>query len=328
MMKNICSALFMFVMLVIMSTIITACQYKEFDEYDGTVPVKTIADYKGSGCKVFPVISRVCFYPIQSPQSPYFFDIKDSMIVNLPTGQIQAFAYNNNSEINRTRVLQGDKTLPIIFTGKADCRGIYKKDSVDHTVYYDYPDITYSAWRAIEIVGNGTITKPDDNRFVLSMKTITRPAVIEVCGIKNASFLSGVRMSLSGIQQDYSPIDGFTPSYVDIVADGKICTTDPDKGNRSVFDDKNIVDTLQAYLNVFGVGKQKHELRVFLDGGNWHKVLTFDVTKQLNDQSEGKNAIHIVVETDHNIKDDIPVQGGVNISISGWEEVTSPIDMH
>lgn len=304
-----------------------SCEYKDFDEYDGTVPVKVMLDYKNSGCSTPPAVSRVYFYPVQNSQNPYFFDIKDSMVVNLPIGLMQVFAYNNNSEINRTRGFQEENAHPVIFTDKADYRGIYKKDSLDLTAYFDYPDITYSAWQDMKVVGNGAVTKPDDNRLILSMKTITRPVVIEVRGIKNASFLRGVRMSLSGIQQDYSPVEGFTHSYVDIVADGKICTTDPDKGNRSVFDDTNIVDTLQASLNVFGVGKQKHELRVFLDGGNWHKVLSFDVTEQLNALITDEGPVHVIVETDHNVKDDIPVQGGFDVHVSDWEDVAIPVDM-
>lgn len=304
-----------------------SCQYKDFDEYDGTVPVKVVLDYKNSGCVTPPVVSRVYFYPVHNEAHPYYYDVKDSSVVNLPTGQMQAFAYNNNSEINRTRGFQDEKAHPVIFTEKADYRGIYRKDSLDHSEYYDYPDVTYTAWRSMEVFGNEVVTRPDDNRVELAMKVITRPVTIEVRGIKNASFLSSVRMSLSGMQQDYSPVEGFTHSYVNIVADGKIDTKDPDRGNRSVFDDKEVIDTLRSSLQVFGIGNQQHELNVFLNGGNWHKVLSFDVTEQLNKQLNTTNTIHVVVETDHNIKNDVPVQGGFDIKISDWDDITVPIDM-
>lgn len=304
-----------------------SCQYKDFDEYDGTFPVKVVLDYKNSGCVTQPDVSRVYFYPTNNEEHPYYYDVKDSSVVNLPTGQMQAFAYNNNSEINRTRGFQDEKAHPVIFTDRADNRGIYRKDSLDHSIYYDYPDITYSAWLPVEIFGNETISKPDDNRIVLTMKTITRPVTIEVCGIKNAGFLRNVRMALSGMLQDYSPIDEFSHSYVNIVADGMIDAKDPDRGNRSVFDDKNVIDTLRSSFQVFGVGEQKHELDIFLDGGSWHKVLSFDVTEQLNKQINGNEPIHVIVKTDHNIKDDIPIQGGFDINVFNWDDMKVPIDM-
>lgn len=326
-MKNICSALFMFVMLVIMSTIITACQYKEFDEYDGTLPVKVVVDYNRSGCERVPQITRVVFYPGDGQGNPFLYDIRDSSTVNLPIGMFQIFAYNNTSEINRTRGMSDMAASPVIYTDKADYRGIYQKDSLDNTEYYDYPDTTYTSWESASILGNVQIVSPDDNQIVLPMRRVTRKVFIEVRGIRNASFVHGVRMSLSGIQKEYSPVPGFNHSYVSLVADGTIETNDPDKGNRSVFDDKTVIDTLHSSMNIFGIGQQRHILNVFLEGGSWHKTLSFDVTDQLQGQSEGDASIFIIVHTDYNVKDNIPVGSGFDINFSDWENEDIPITM-
>lgn len=304
-----------------------SCQYKDFDEYDSTVPVKVVVDY--GDCPTFdiPLVTRVLFYPLPDMDNPYICDIKDSAVVNLPTGLIQAFAYNNNSEINRTRGVLDAKVTPVIYTGKADSRGIYRKDSLDNTVYYDYPDVTYSTWATMKVTGNDKISKPDDNRVVLHMQKVTRPIAIEIQGIKNASFINSIRMSLSGIQQDYSPMEGFENSYVTIVADGEIDTKDQDKGKRSVFDGKTVIDTLYSSFNIFGTRPQKHILNVFLDGGNWHKVLSYDVTAQINSQTEKNDIIRVKVDTDHDIKEDVAVQGGFDIRFSDWDDNEVPIDM-
>lgn len=326
-MKNICSALFMFVMLVIMSTIITACQYKEFDEYDGTLPVKVVVDYNRSGCERVPQITRVVFYPGDGQGNPFLYDIRDSSTVNLPIGMFQIFAYNNTSEINRTRGMSDMAASPVIYTDKADYRGIYQKDSIDYTDYYDYPDVTYTSWETATLSGNAQNASPDDNRIVLQMERITRQVNIEVRGIRNASFVKGVRMSLSGIQKEYSPVSSFAHTYVSIVADGKVDTNDPDKGNRSVFDDKVVIDTLHSSLNIFGFGQQRHILNVFLEGDNWHKILSFDVTDQLQSQSNGMTPILIIVNTDYDVKDDVPKDSRFDIHGSDWEDEEIPIIM-
>lgn len=307
--------------------VITSCQYKDFDEYDGTVSAKVVVDYSHSDCDTIPSMSRVVFYPIQGQSNPSLFDIKDSAIVQLPTGMLQAFAYNNTSEINRTRGVIDVQASPIIYTDKADNRGIYQKDSIDYTDYYDYPDVTYTSWETATLSGNAQNASPDDNRIVLQMERITRQVNIEVRGIRNASFVKGVRMSLSGIQKEYSPVSSFAHTYVSIVADGKVDTNDPDKGNRSVFDDKVVIDTLHSSLNIFGFGQQRHILNVFLEGDNWHKILSFDVTDQLQSQSNGMTPILIIVNTDYDVKDDVPKDSRFDIHGSDWEDEEIPIIM-
>lgn len=307
---------------------IASCQYKDFNEYDGTIPVKVVVDYTNSGCASAPAISRVLFYPLEGQGSPFIFDIKDSAVVNLPTGMMQSFAYNNNSDINRTRGFQDVTASPVIYTDKADYRGIFQKDDLDKTLYYDYPDTTYTSWKTVGILGNEKISSADDNRIVLPMTRVTREVTIEVRGIRNASFLHGVRMSLSGINREYSPVEGFSHSNVSIVADGTIHTADPDKDNRSVFDGKTVIDTLRSTMNIYGVGQQGHILTAFLDGGNWHKVLSFDVTAQVQSQEQGLSPIHIIVETDYDTKDDVPVSGGFDVNFSDWDDKEVPVDMH
>lgn len=322
------SSIYSSIICVALATTMASCQYKDFDEYDGTVPVKVVVDYSNSGCQQVPAISRVLFYPLENQSNPFIYDIKDSAIVNLPTGLMQSLAYNNNSEINRTRGFRDATASPVIYTDRADYRGIFKKDSLDNTIYYDYPDVTYAAWQTEEVKGNEKVSSADDNRIFLAMKQVTRPVTIEVRGIRNASFLRSVRMSLSGIQKEYSPVEGYVHSNVSIVADGTIDTKDPDKGNRSVFDDKTVIDTLRSSMNIYGVGQEGHTLTAFLDGCNWHKVLSFDVTKQLQAQREGMAPIHVIVETTYNVKDDVPVEGGFNINFKDWDDTEVPVDMH
>lgn len=306
---------------------ITSCQYKDFDEYDGTVPAKVVVDYSHSDCGSKPLINRVIFYPMQDQAKSFQNDIKDSSIVQLPTGLIQVFAFNNTSEINRTRGMADIAASPVIYTEKADYRGIYQKDDFDKTEYYDYPDTTYISWKSVTISGNAQVSSPDDNRIVLQMERVTRPVLIEVCGLRNASFVHGVRMSLSGIQKEYSPVRGYNHTYVNLVADGIVETDDPDKGNRSVFDNKTVIDTLRSSLNIYGIGQQQHILNVFLEGSNWHKILSFDVSDQLQKQSQGMSPIIVIVNTDFDVKDVVPKDSRFDIHVSDWEDKEIPIVM-
>ena len=310
-----------------LATGITSCQYKDFDEYDGTVPAKIVVDYSNSGCESVPQMTRVVFYPVQGQSNPFQSDIRDSATVQLPTGMLQIFAYNNTSEINRSRGMSDMPASPVIYTGKADHRGIYQKDSLDNTEYYDYPDITYTSWQSASLSGNAQTARADDNRIVLPMQRITREVRIEVRGIRNASFVHGVRMSLSGIQKEYLPVAGYNHSYVSLVADGTVDTDDPDKDNRSVFDDKTVIDTLHSSMNIFGIGQQRHILSVFLEGSNWHKTLSFDVTDQLQSQSEGMSAVIVIVNTDFDVKDAVPKDSRFDIHASDWEDEEIPIMM-
>lgn len=303
-----------------------SCQYKDFDGYDGTVPVKVVVDYGRSNCVTKPSISRVVFYPLDSQSNTFTYDIRDSSTVSLPTGMLRVFAFNNTSEINRTRGMSDIQASPVIYTDKADYRGIYRTDSLDNTEYYDYPDVTYASWQTASISGNAQTTRDNDNRIVLPMQRVTKDVTIEVRGIRNASFVNGVRMSLSGIQKEYSPIEGYNHSYVSVVADGRVLTNDPDKGNRSAFDNKTVIDTLQASMNVFGIGPQRHILNVFLEGSNWHKTLSFDVTDQLQQQSEGMSVV-LAVSIDYDVKSDVPKDNRFDIHVSDWDDKDILIQM-
>ena len=321
------SSIYSSIICVALATTMASCQYKDFDEYDGTVPVKVVVDYSHSGCKEVPAMSRVLFFQLGGQGSPYIYDIKDSAIINLPDGYMQAFAYNNNSLVNRFSYSGGTMFTPVMLTDKADSRGIFPVDEADNTIYFDYPDKTCTAWKLVAITGNEKTSDEGSNRIVLTMKDVTRPVTIEVRGIRNASFLQSVRMSLSGLHREYSPVEIYSHSDVSIVSDGKIITTDPDRGNRSVFDDKTVIDTLRSTMDVYGVGNGQSTLTVFLDGGNWHKVLTFDVTDQLQSQAAGTAPITIIVETTYNVKDDVPVEGGFDVGFNDWDDVQLPINM-
>jgi hypothetical protein len=321
------SIIYSSIIFLALATSMSSCQYKDFDEYDGMVPVKVIVDYSHSDCKVTPAMSRVVFYPTMGQGNPFMYDIRDSAIVNLPTGQLQAFAFNNTSEINRTRGMADMSASPVIYTDKADYRGIYPKDSLDNTIYFDYPDVTYTAWQTVSVSGNEQVTSADDNRIVLRMHRVTRQVNIEVRGIRNASFVNSLRMSLSGIQREYSPVSSYPHTYVSLVADGTVYTKDPDRDNRSVFDDKTVIDTLRSTMNIFGIGSQRHILNIFLIGSSWHKTLSFDVTDQVEQQAEGMAPVLIIVNTDHDVKDDVPANSQFDIHGSDWEDKDIPIYM-
>lgn len=287
-----------------------SCQYKDFDDYAGMMQVKVIADYSDAQADSIPAVTRSIFYPV-SGNNPYTYDLKDSAVVDLPDGTYSVFAYNNDSEINRTRAYSFQDGAPVIYTDKADYRGIFPVDSLDHTVYYDYPDVTYAYYGISTVNGVPDLTTPDDNRIVLKMKKVTREVKVTVIGMKNTKYISGLRMSVSGMQKDYSPVSGYNNTFVSVVADGSV--------------DKD--STLTSDFYVFGSDKTGHVLTVHIDGGNFHKVLQFDVTDQVNAQLPGSAPIVIRVTTDYDVKDDVPVKNGFDVDVDDWQDEPIPIDL-
>ena len=94
-----------------------------------------------------------------------------------------------------------------------------------------------------------------------------------------------------------------------------------------MFDNKTVIDTLRSSLNIYGIGQQQHILNVFLEGSNWHKILSFDVSDQLQKQSQGMSPIIVIVNTDFDVKDVVPKDSRFDIHVSDWEDKEIPIVM-
>lgn len=73
---------------VIISGTLSSCQYKDFDDYDGTVSTMVVMDWSGLGrSSVKPEVMKVVFYPINGSMHPFPVNVKDSAMVYLPLGQ-------------------------------------------------------------------------------------------------------------------------------------------------------------------------------------------------------------------------------------------------
>lgn len=300
----------LFFISVILSTVLASCQYKDFDDYAGTVGVTIVADYSRSGCAVTPAVTRAIFYPTGGSSQPFVYDVYDSLSVDLPTVGFNVFAYNNDSEINRTRGYAYREGNPVIFTDTADRRGIFKTSDLDHTIYYDYPDVTYAYYGSATISGMPGTASSAANKVVLSMKKVTRDITLIVRGMRHTSYIKSLRVSVDGIQRDYCPSSSYLHTYVPIVADGSVTA-----------------DSLVSRFHLFGVGYVGHTLTLHIDGGNFHKVLQFDVTDQVNDQRFGMRPITVVVTTDYDIKDDVPVNSAFDVGVDDWVEEDIPVDL-
>lgn len=288
-----------------------SCQFKDFDEYAGSLEVPVIADYSHAGCSVMPDATRVIFYPQTGIGQPFIYDIRDSIFASLPNGSYTVFAYNNDSEINRTRSYAYREGSPILYTDKADGRGLFKKDSLDYTVYYDYPDSTYAYYGAATVSGVPETIDSVSNRIVLRMSKVTRLVDIRVKGIKNTDYIKSVRMSLDGLHLEYSPKKVYPNTDVCIAADGRL--------------EQNT--DLTSKFAIFGASKSGHILGIHLFTGYHHKVLWCDVTNIVNNQLEGANPIKIEVRVNYDVKDDVPESKPFDVGVDDWEDITIPIDM-
>lgn len=297
-----------FPIILLFMTVLFSCQYKDFDEYAGTVPVTVVADNSKSGSDGIPAVTRCMFYSTDNTIEPFVCDLKDTATIELPSGTYTVFAYNNDSEINRTRAYKWTDGTPAIYTDKADYRGLFKTDSVDHTIYYDYPDKTYS-WYGTATVSGLPGTFP--GKVTLKMKRVTREVRVEITGIKHPEYIHGVRVSLDGVQREYTPGGTFAHVYVPVVADAEVQGT----------------DTVSSVFHVYGVGNMGHSLTVHLDGGTFHKVLQFDVTTRVNDQRFGMNPITVRVHTGYDVKDDVPVSGSFTVGVGDWEDEPADVDL-
>lgn len=296
---------------VCMLLVLASCQYKDFDDFAGTERVTVVADYSRSGVDSLPSVTRCIFYPLQGSPEPFVCDLMDTTYTDLPEGSYRVFAYNNDSEINRMRAYKYLDGSPVIFTDKADYRGIYKADSIDHTVYYDYPDSTYSYYGTTEVVDVSGYHRRDANTVKLSMGRVTRDIVITVTGMRHSEYVTGVRFGLDGIKREYSPNKEYTSSYVAVIADGAVCGG----------------DTLRTSFPVFGVGYSGHILTVHIEGNGFHKVLRFDVSTAVNDQRFGNGTIRINVKTDYDAGDDAPQSNTFKVDVKDWSDEEIPVDL-
>lgn len=295
---------------LIAALLLSSCQYKDFDDYAGTLPVKVVADYHEAGNNYMPAITRSVFYPFSGSAEPFFCDLVDSSYVDLPTGRYMVFAYNNDSEINRTRTYKFTLGNPVIYTEKADNRNIYQADSMDHTVYYDYPDSTYAYYGITDVSGLPEDPDPGRNRVNLKMEKVTRGVYFTIKGMKNTEYIKSFRISLDGVEHEYSPSESFVCSPVAVVADGSI-------------DGQGV---LKGHFSVFGIQYTGHIVRIHLNLGSNHKVLLFDVTEQVNKQIATPGDMKIEITTDYNVKKDIPDADPFAVSVGDWENINIPID--
>lgn len=288
-----------------------SCQYKDFDDYAGTLKVPVVADYSNAECSTIPAVTRAIFYPFYGSEQPFVYDLRDSVYVNLPTGTFTVFAYNNDSQINRTRSYEYKEGSPVLFTGLADMRGLFQKDSLDHTGYYDYPDSTYCYYGTATISGMPETTDSTSNRIVLRMKKITRLVDIKVHGIKNTEYIKSVRFSLDGLNLEYSPKGLYPNTKVSIAADGGISSN----------------GELASKFTIFGASEAGHILGIHMFTGYYHKVLWCDVTDIVNSQLSGSKPIIIDINVDYDVKDDIPESRPFDVGVEDWKQENISIDM-
>lgn len=299
------------IMSLLLASTLTGCQYKEFDDYAGMLGVEVIADYSNSGCVKKPVITSTVFYPLTGVSEPFVYDVKDTAIVDLPQGIYRVFAYNNDSEINLTRGFDKANGCPVIYTGRADARGLYRTDSLDHTAYYDYPDVTYSYYGETSIKGVPNEASSTLNRVLMPMTRITRAVDVTVLGMKSTSYIQSIRFSIDGVKRDYSPFLGYNNTYSNIAADGRV----------------GLNDTVKCNFNVFGFDNNGHTMTLHINAGQYHKLLRYDVSKQIASQKDGMEPIKIVINADFDIRDLVPDQHLFDVSVDEWEDEIIPISM-
>lgn len=306
----------MFMTLLLSVMMLTSCHYKYFDDYEGFLKVKVVLDYSHMDTTdAKPKVMKVVFYPTDKSFQPVSYNIKDSAYVDVPVASYRVFTYNDDSEINRAGGVDDTSSVPLIYTGRANYRGLFPKDSLDNTLYYDFPDRLFTDCKLASVSGDIYTTQPDDNRIVLYPEERTRRVEVVADGLKNLKYVNGVRISLDGIQHEYVPnLWSYTNTYVPLVSDA------------SKDDDRN---RIESYLYSFGFNEGKHYLQIFLQGNGFNRILRFDVTEQVIRQLNNSDTMKIYVNAVYDAYDDVPVNvsSGFNIGVDDWYNNDVPLNM-
>lgn len=308
----------MFMTLPFLAMILTSCGYKDFNEYEGLLKTKVIIDYsRMDTVSNKPEQMKVVFYSTDMDYT-YVCFIKDSAVVEIPVGNYKVFTFNDNSELNRFSVSFGDHSLNeilMIYTDEADSRGILHKDSLDKTVYYDYPDRTFADSKPFTVKGDIYTTKIDDNRLVLYPEEKTRRVEVIADGIKNQKYIKGVRMTIDSVQREYIPeLWQYPNQYVPLVFDASMLAEQ---------------ERLEGSMNIFGITNGHHYLQIFIQGNGFNRILRFDVTEQVKNQFNSKETMKIYVNANYDAFDDYPidVSGGINIGVEDWYNEDIPANL-
>ncbi len=289
---------------VIISGTLSSCQYKDFDDYDGTVSTMVVMDWSGLGrSSVKPEVMKVVFYPINGSMHPFPVNVKDSAMVYLPLGQYRIFAYNDDSSILRISGTDSSFGTPVVYTDKADNRGLPGNIGT----FYDYPNVTYATYTGAAVM-NFT-----DNRIILKPEVVTRDVEVIVDSVLNQKDISSVRMSLDGVSNTYTPLTA-PKNFVTMVSDAGLSPSE----NR-----------ITSSFHVYGLDRSVHTLQLFITGNGFKRILSFDVTGLVNDQigSGGKVIIHVTAGYD--AEKDVPVDAtsGIGVGVDDWPSEDIPLNL-
>lgn len=303
---------------------LSSCHYKDFDDYEGLLKVKVVIDYSViDTVSSKPKMMKVVFYPTDKTFAPVSYNIKDSAYVDLPVASYRVFTYNDDSGINRISGIDDITAAPTIYTDPANPRDILRRDSLDDTTYYDWPDRTFTDYRLASVNGDIYTTTPDDNRIVLYPTEVTRRIEVTVDGVRNTKYISSVRLSLDGIQLSYSPLVLLEDTRANTIQRQKYESLVADAGIDA--ESGKICSAFYAY----GFSAGKHYLQLFIKGQGFNKLLRFDVTDQVLSQLETDGTMKIHVNTDYDAYDDYPVDvsGGIGVGVDDWPSEDIPINL-
>lgn len=277
-----------------------SCQYKEFEDYDGTVPVKVVVDY--SLLDFTPEVTRVMFYPKEGQfTNPYKVDVKDSMYVNLPSGLYDIVAYNNDSEINR---LDDDTEKDSVRVYVPESRFQVSKNQ--DSVLYDYPDrFAVSHLKNVGLYTDGSCHICDGRSVRIYPEETTKQINLVIRGVKNLQYGKSFHVILDST---------YVSSYLTGVSKGAI-------GRLSC---EAITDSssIRYSFNIFSLvpSVSKYCIRLAVSNGSSNKLYRFDVTNQITSHLD-KKTIDVAIDTDITIEPDIQKNGaGFDIGVDDWTE--------